>query len=352
VGGGADALQEALGLLEATLPAAQLSQPDEPVRHLPRPGHLQVAGRRLELGLGLLPGALREQHGGVVRATGREERGPPPLEAELLHALGPLAGAIEVARALAGEDQIATGGPHPDRQAHLAADGGRGRLVELRHPLADVARRDRGQALEAEARHLDVRIAERAPQLRPLVAETARRRRVVLLEQTDLALPDRQPAVLRRRGQPFEQAVRAPEPAVADRRFAPEAEVVDAEQRGKPAGGESVPVAAVEPIGALARVKHRLGVVEPPGGKAQPLERLGTRLPLHRRLEARTCPLPVGGGECLPARRERFLRGECVGGRGHRAAHDSTPAAPVHYLPSKTPRTNLRIGSVFSWHDR
>jgi hypothetical protein len=38
------------------------------------------------------------------------------LKAELLHALAPLAGAIEVARALAGEDQIATGGPDPDRK--------------------------------------------------------------------------------------------------------------------------------------------------------------------------------------------------------------------------------------------
>ena len=43
----------------------------------------------------------------------------------------------------------------------------------------------------------------------------------------------------------------------------------------------------VEPIGALARLEHLLGVVEPPGGDAQSLERLGTWLPLHGRVARR-----------------------------------------------------------------
>ena len=158
---------------------------------------------------------------------------------------------------------------------HFAAGGGDGGFVETAHPGRHVAGADPRQPFEGEPGELEAAVAGGAAQRRGAHAVVARRGGIVATEQRDLAVAQQQPPVLGPVLVPPEQAARALQPSGGDGRIAAEREVVPHEPQRHAGGAERVVVLAVQPVGALARVEGEAGIVEPPRGEAELLQRLG-----------------------------------------------------------------------------
>ena len=112
------------------------------------------------------------------------------------------------------------------------------------------------------------------------------------LAERGIALVEREPAVVRPRLERVEEPVRSLQPALGDRCGSVEVELVRREPGRHPRRAGHVAVLSVAAVGTLARVEHRLGVVEPPGRPAQALERLRR---LVRRLEGCARGFPASG---------------------------------------------------------
>ena len=152
-----DAFEQTFGLLESSLPNAQVREPKQR-EELGRPvARLEDPDRGQQLALRLFPAAERDQNPAVVRPAGRRHEVAPRFEAS--RGGEPLLGTSDVGRPFAGAQQ-----PAVDLAGRADTDdlsrGDRGhRLVEQPHPFGDAPR---GDVRLAEQRHrieLEVPIA-------------------------------------------------------------------------------------------------------------------------------------------------------------------------------------------------
>ena len=92
---------------------------------------------------------------------------------ELANAFAPLAGAVIIADLFARGDQVAARPGDAHQDLRFPAERGGHRLVEASHPRGQVTLADKGNSLEAEADHLQLRYAEAAPDLHRLSGQPA-----------------------------------------------------------------------------------------------------------------------------------------------------------------------------------
>ena len=168
-------------------------------------------------------------------------------------------------------------------------------------PSSTRAHADERRSLEREAEHLEVGDAEAPPELGGRGGQLARGRGVAA-RVGEVALVEREPAVVgpgssgssrrcARRSQPLATA-QAP-------RKSSSSAASHVAMRAAPAASAALPV---EPVRALPGGEHGLGVVEPPGRPAQPLERLGRLLAGDGLLEPRPRGLPAPRAQFAPTR--------------------------------------------------
>jgi hypothetical protein len=143
--------------------------------------------------------------------------------------------------------------------------------------------------------------------------------------------------VLRRGFDRLEQSPRPPQPAARHRHRAAKVELIGRKPGGHPRRARALPAPAVEAVGALARVKYRLRVIEPPRSPTQPFEGLRRLLASESIRKQGTGGRPLSVGEPSAAGRKRVGRDalRCLCHRGHSRA--ST-------LPG---RRRVRVGERF-----
>jgi hypothetical protein len=301
--------EELGGLGDAALAPTQLGQPDHGLRAPVRAHRGQVGERLQELALGPGPVAVPHQHRGVVGPADPVDEADAHPAAERLHRAAPLRRAVVVAHALARVDQVAAGPAGRRELLVLAAERGRRRLVEAAHAVGDATLVDDREPLGCEAEHLEVddaQVRAQPPRPRP---EPLGLGRVVAEHQVR---PERrQPAVLRARLEVAEDALGALEPSVGHGPLAAELEVVVADPQRHPRRAAAIAVAAVAPVGALARLEAERHVVEPPRRPRTALPGRGRLLERQSGFERGARLLPGAAGERLASRVEVVRR------RGH-----------------------------------
>ncbi len=271
----AGALEQQRRLVHPPLTAPQLREGDQRAGHHRGARAQEVGDRALERGLRVGPAAAAEVDGAVLRPAEREHVAAPVALGERGDPVAPLERPVVVAHGHAGAHQEAAGPRAGDRDGGLLGERRRRGLVEAAHALAHVTAGHQRGALEGEAEHHEVGHPEAHAQLRRRSRELGRPLGLPARAR-HVALEERQPAVVAHRLAPVEQPVRACEPARRRRRSATEVQVVARQPRGHARRGGRIPALGIEPVRALARGEHRLGVVEPPGRPAQALETLGT----------------------------------------------------------------------------
>ena len=112
--------------------------------------------RALEGVLGVRPAPGRHQDVRVYRAAGSEQRGGRVRAGEVVDDLAPLVGALQLARAGAGLDQVAVGLGQGMDVAHAAGRRRGHRLLEQLHALLVPPGVHLRAAEEAEREHLEV----------------------------------------------------------------------------------------------------------------------------------------------------------------------------------------------------
>lgn len=127
-----------------------------------------------------------------------------------------------------------------------------------------------------------------------------------------LRLVDVQPAVLGPGLEALQEAAGSGEPPLGDRQLAAEVGVVGPQPARHACRSEPVPHRPVEVVGALSRFEHDRGIVQPPGGPAQTLERLGGLRLRDGRLEYAASVLPFAARQSGPARGNP-VRALCLG---------------------------------------
>jgi hypothetical protein len=170
-------------------------------------------------------------------------------------------------------------------------------FVQAQHALADLALLYQGEALQREPQHLDVGHPQLAADGDGPGGAGLRGGGVLSQVERGVAVQQRKPAMLRREREGFQQVPRALPPATGDGRLAPEVQVVGTEPHGHAGGAQVVSGLAKQPVAGLPRPNEQLRVIQPPGGPAQPFERLGG-FPLPERvLEAAPRRRPVQPGQ-------------------------------------------------------
>ena len=287
----ARAVEQLDRVVRPALAPAQLRQPGERAADPGRARAGEVLDRRVEHRLGVAPAAAPDVDRAVLGAAEREHVAAAVALRERVDALAPLRRPLEVEHGGARGDQDAERPCARDRDRGAALQRGRRRLVEAAHAVTDAGLAHQRRALQREAEHLEVGHAAAPPEVRRHRGERARRGGVAGAVR-EVALVEREPAVVRPRLEIVEQPVRALQPAVGDGLGALELDPVDREPRRHAGGAAGVAAVAVDPERALAGREHGRAVVHPPGGPAQPLQRLG-RLRGVRERRAGLRPAPV-----------------------------------------------------------
>ena len=205
------------GLVEAPLAATQLAQPGKSFGDCCRMRSRQFAGGGCQLRFGLRPGAAGEADSCVEGAADRKQRADAPARREFLEPLAPLRGSLAIMRALARGNHVATGGPDDGQVSQLAAHDGCHRLVKAELAGGRLTLGDVRQTFERQRADLEVHPVLSATDRVACRCVIARRRRIVIAEQSRLGLAVAQPAVSRveskpsnsrsaRWSQPFETA--------------------------------------------------------------------------------------------------------------------------------------------------
>ena len=209
-----EAFEQLLGLLEASLPHAQVGEPDQGTRPQPRaPTEAPEPDGSGQRGVGLRPTARRGQDAAIVRAAeGRNRRELPPRGDRLADS-DPLARAGDVARVLAGREELAEDLLQHEEVVDLAARHRRERLVEQHHALLGMVGVDHARPEVRERHELQVAVAEPARHLERLV------KALLLALPIDVEHPagQRHPSGLGRLRLVPQQRLRAREPAAGDR---------------------------------------------------------------------------------------------------------------------------------------
>jgi len=283
--------QQPGGVLEAALPAAQLAQAHRAVDHLPGAELAEQRAGGRQLRVGGRPRALPQQHVGVMDAAHGEHEAVVEAPRDLADALAPLGGALEVAHALAGVDQVAADRLGEIDVGDLAGDGrGRGG-VEPAHAVLDRAEADEREPLEPEREDLDVGRGGRARDGARLGGERARGHRVVAGHDRVMAAQGERegPALARRAG--LGQHQRPLDPTVG-LGAAAERVGVDAELDRDPRRCLRVVPGAGQAVAALVRGDGRLAVAGV--ARRDPEALMGGRrlLDRQRRREAPASLLP------------------------------------------------------------
>ena len=261
-------------LVEAALPATQLSQSCCAFHECGAAAAREHLQRACQLRLGLAPCALLKQHRGVLRPAGVEQRAQLPALRERLDLGTPLGRALDVADPLAGRDQVAAHLSDPHQVIEFAGGGGHRRLVQPAHPSADVALLHEREPLERARNDLDVLMADLGAD-GDRAADSGKRALRLVRVQGDLRLAHRKPGVLRAYRLILEQASRPAEPAAGDRGPPAEQERVPG-KRGRDARCTNrVTRGTIETVGPLAGCKRRVGIVQPPLRDPDPLEGVG-----------------------------------------------------------------------------
>ena len=288
--------EQLLGLRQAALADAQLRHRG----HGRRAHRRDVAGvrreRALQCALRVGPAASGQQDVGVDRAAGAEQGDRIGPAGEVVDHLAPLRGALPLAGAGAGRDQVAVGLAERVDVAHAFGRGGRHRLFEKPHPLLPAPGADLRPPEHAEGEDLEVgrvrlsRDSHRAPS-----------KLDALLDALRVAGPlDRDPAMPGTGRDGFERALDAGQPAPGGR-GSPRHRVLvrhpDPDARGLVAS----PGANVHLEGALARLDRRLHTAQEPQRLTQAAERFGRLLSGKRGLERGASLIPFRGLERAPA---------------------------------------------------
>ena len=119
-----------------------------------------------------------------------------------------------------------------------------------------------------------------------------------------MSFVDGEPAVVDPGLEVVDEAVRALEPAVGDRRFASKQQAVGGQQRGYSRSGTLVTAVEVQTVRLLARVKGDPVLVQHVANPAHPFECLWGLARGQGLLECRPSALPVPAAESRPARVE------------------------------------------------
>ena len=278
----------------AALAAPQFAEAHDGVRAPRGPRRRQLLERGDQHPLRLVPLAAPGEHGAVVGLAHPRHEADVEAAAERLDLPAPLGGALEVAHPLAGGDQVAAGPACGAQVLVLAPERRGGGLVEAAHARGDLAVRHQRGALGRDREHLEVDGAEPPAQFARLAREPLRQRRVALAER-GVRLEDGEPAVLGDRLEVFQQPRGPLRPASGDGVLAAELEVVVAEPECEPRRAAQVAGLAVAAVRALAQVEAGLDVVDPPGGPAEPLDRLGRLVARRRSTRAPPPTLPWRG---------------------------------------------------------
>ena len=153
--------------------------------------------------------------GAVDTARSRKAGDVEPVAPPVRH-LGPLGGTAVVAEVLARADRDAVDEAGRVRP-QLAADGGRGCLVEEGKTLLHLAGLDERAALSDEREHLRVAVAEALAEFVSTAEVLERLGQISPAEHGVHATRERQEPVFRRLGLSLEQALGVGEPALRDR---------------------------------------------------------------------------------------------------------------------------------------
>ena len=180
-----------------------------------------------------------------------------------------------IARPFARVDQEAARLRDGVEVRHLAGHRRGGRLVELPHAVLDVSLRNQDEPFEPAAQHLEVQDREAASDRGRLPPELARRRAVVAEDAREMALPEREPAVLGSLGLARQEASRALQPAARHRLLAAGVDEVHREADGEPRRAPLLAALDEELVRPDPRLERAVRLVEPPERPAEPLERLG-----------------------------------------------------------------------------
>jgi hypothetical protein len=312
-------LEELLRLAESSLPAAQVREPHD--REASPRGSLESEALRLgERLLGLGPAALPREHCPVVRAAGDRHEIGVHAPAELRDLAAPLGGTLEVTHPLAGVEQEAKRPARRNDLFELAGERSGGGLVQAAHAVRDGAFVHERQSLDRHSEHLERHHAETSPQLACADRKLSRRSRVPV---GDGHVPEQriEPAVLGAVVEPLEDAGRSLEPAVGDRALTAEDQVVVSNPEREQCRAPPVSLTVAQAEGALARVDARRDVLDPPGGPAEPFQRIDRLVHLELLLEDCPCLCPRATGERSVARQDTLLQGNAL-----RDARTVTPA--------------------------
>src|SRR4029077_13277038 len=124
---------------------------------------------------------------------------------------------------------------------------------------------------------------------------------VAVLEQRERAFAEFEPRELRNLSVALEQAPRALQPTIGDGVLAPEGPVVPSHPDGDSRRAHGVLAILIQAVSSLPYVEHDGGEIEPPGGDAEPFERLRRLLLRYRALERLARFRPGATFEGVPA---------------------------------------------------
>ena len=190
-------IEERVRFVEASLQAPQFAEARGALGRHPGPDSRQFLHGSLEFALGLVPLAVPHADGGVLRPAHREQRPKSPSGAEGLDARAPLRGAVVVAHAVAGGDQIAARQADGHAVRHVAGDDGRAHAVQTAHALGHLSGADLCDAFHGLPEQLEVPRACGPRGFDGFRCVVAGAVGVAFFEQLEHALAHRQPGVLR-----------------------------------------------------------------------------------------------------------------------------------------------------------
>ena len=232
--------------------------------------------------LGLVPCAAPHAHRRVLRAAHREQRPEADLLAERFQTIAPLRCALVVVDAFTGRNQVAARQTDQHAISHLACEHGRVHFVELLETFDHRAGSDASEAVHGAADHLVVHGARRLSDTHDLGRQLLRLVGIAVVEERPDAGARSEPGVLGSIGQALEETPRPLQPAVGHRLLAAERRRVPRQPHRQSRRAQAVAALAIAAVGALARVEHDVGKIEPPRREAKTFERLGTFLqPQH-----------------------------------------------------------------------
>jgi hypothetical protein len=200
---------------------------------------------------------------------------------------------------------VATGPGDAVQEPCLTIERDRCRLVEATHAFLQLAFAHESPPLEPESEHLELRGPKRPAQLDGARRQSPRLDRVLVQRNRDVPLVDGEPAVIDPGLETVDEAVRALEPAVGNRRLAVKQEAVGGKPGGDSRRGALVAALEVQAVGTLPGVKGEPVLVQHVANPAHPFERLWGLALGQGLLEGGPRTLPVPAAESHPARVER-----------------------------------------------